>query len=249
VFDSLGFVSGLNILQKHTYIYSPFLFAFGSSILTDPEFIDAWNLAYGSLYGEIHPAIKSDATTALGGNLNFAYNLAPIIGVSQTFMNLDFGFALPLAEPNLDATAATLVLSPYLSFTEKLGGQLQYSINAGGGVDILTMAGKTKLLGESADFALGVVAPGVKVLGEVGFMLNSDLSLTGSLGYKLGLPPVTTTYTFNGEDLSEFINEYSSALDYSELKLGGIQINLGASYALGELPINIFGFLDPLKKH
>ena len=46
------------------------------------------------------------------------------------------------------------------------------------------------MLGTSYDFALGVVAPGVKALGEVGFMLTSDLSLTGSVGYKLGLPPM-----------------------------------------------------------
>ena len=111
------------------------------------------------------------------------------------------------------------------------------------------MAGKTKLLGESYDFALGVIAPGVKALGEVGFMLTSDLSLTGSLGYKLGLPPVSTKYTFDGEDLSEYIETYSSALDYTDLKMGGLQMNIGVSYSLGELPFNLFGFLDPLKKH
>ena len=246
---SLGFLSGLDIKQKHTYVYGPLLFFYGQSLLTDPDFADVWNSFYGDTYGEIHPALKDDATTAIGGNLNFGYNLAPIIGVSQTFLNLDFGFAIPIAEPNLDATAATLVLSPYLSFTKKFGGRLFYSANLGGGVDILTMAGKTKLLGESFDFALGVIAPGVKALGEVGFMLTSDLSLTGSLGYKLGLPPVSTKYTFDGEDLSEYIETYSSALDYSDLKMGGLQMNIGASYALGELPFNLFGFLDPLKKH
>ena len=246
---SLGFLSGLDIKQKHTYVYGPLLFLYGGSLLTDPDFANVWNDLYGSLYGEIHPALKDDATTAIGGNLNFGYNLAPIIGVSQTFLNLDFGFAVPIAEPNLDATAATLVLSPYLSFTKKFGGRLFYSANLGGGVDILTMAGKTKLLGESYDFALGVIAPGVKALGEVGFMLTSDLSLTGSLGYKLGLPPVSTKYQFDGEDLSEYLETYSSALDYSELKMGGLQMNVGASYSLGELPFNLFGFLDPLKKH
>ena len=78
-------------------------------------------------YGRIEPALKDDASNAIGGNLNFSYNLAPIVGVSQTFLNLDFGFAVPVAEPNLDdLTAATLVLSPYLSFTKKFGGRLYY---------------------------------------------------------------------------------------------------------------------------
>ena len=141
------------------------------------------------------------------------------------------------------------MLSPYLSLTKNFGGRLYYAVNVGGGVDILTMTGTTQLLLTSYSFALGVVAPGVKVSGEVGYMLNADLSLTGSVGYKLGMAPVTTTYTFDGQDLSDYIETYSSILDYSELRIGGLSINVGVSYSLGELPINIFGFLDPLKKH
>ena len=248
-----GMISGMNILQKHTYVYGPFMFLHGGNLFNSAsnidEFAEQWNAAVGNQYGTIAPALSEDASSGFGGNLLLSYNLAPIIGISQTFVNFDFDFAIPNAKPNLEATAATLVLSPYLSLTKNFGGRLYYAVNVGGGVDILTMTGTTQLLLTSYSFALGVVAPGVKVSGEVGYMLNADLSLTGSVGYKLGMAPVTTTYTFDGQDLSDYIETYSSILDYSELRMGGLSINVGVSYSLGELPINIFGFLDPLKKH
>jgi hypothetical protein len=36
---------------------------------------------------------------------------------------------------------------------------------------------------------------------------------------------------------------------YEDLNMGGLTITIGVSYELGELPINLFGFLDPFKKH
>ena len=39
------------------------------------------------------------------------------------------------------------------------------------------------------------------------------------------------------------------ALGYNDINLGGMSFSVGANYALGELPINLFGFLDPFKKH
>ena len=36
---------------------------------------------------------------------------------------------------------------------------------------------------------------------------------------------------------------------FDEISLGGMTFSLGVNYALGELPINLFGFLDPFKKH
>jgi hypothetical protein len=34
-----------------------------------------------------------------------------------------------------------------------------------------------------------------------------------------------------------------------DMGLGGINVNLGFSYALAELPFNLFGFMDPMRKY
>jgi len=33
------------------------------------------------------------------------------------------------------------------------------------------------------------------------------------------------------------------------MKLGGLRLNFGVNYALSELPVDVFGFLDPYKKY
>jgi hypothetical protein len=75
-------------------------------------------------------------------------------------------------------------------------------------------------------------------------MLSPDLSLTASANLKLGLAPMVGTLTWNETEYE--IDDLSA---YEELKMGGLTITIGASYELGELPFNLFGFLDPFKKH
>ena len=248
-----GFTSGLNIKQEHTYVYGPLLFAYGNSFLASAggleELAELWNPIYGALYGQIAPALESDADAGLALELQFAYNVAPIIGVSQTFLNMDVGILIPNAMPNGEATAATMVISPYTSITKKFGGRMNLAVNVGAGVDALTMAGTTTLLGTPYDFSLAIMAPGVKFGVELAYMLSPELSLAFGGGYKLGMPPISTSYTFDGEDLSEYITTYSTVLDYSELNMGGVNFSAGVNYTLSELPVNIFGFLDPMKKH
>ena len=80
-------------------------------------------------------------------------------------------------------------------------------------------------------------------------MLSPDLLFNVGASYKMGMAPVKITYTFNDEDLTDYIDTYSATLDYSTLRMGGLGINMGVTYAVGELPFNLFGFLDPFKKH
>ena len=128
---------------------------------------------------------------------------------------------------------------------------MHYAVNVGGGIDMLTMKGKMKSVfyTGSKDYTLGLMAPGVKLSGEIGFMVNPDLSLNAGIGYKLGMEPLDAKFEFDGDDLSDDLIANSDLLDYSDLNMGGITFGLGLTYALGELPINIFGFLDPFKKH
>ena len=193
--------------------------------------------------------LAEEATSQIAGNLLLSYNLAPIIGVSQTFIDTDIGFSVPLAEYVLaeDETvpsAAAFVLSPYMGLTKKFGGRMYASATLGGGVDMLTIAGIYDYSGTDYDYTLAIMALGFKAGGELGMMLTPDLSLTASANFKLGLTPMSGTLTW--DETEHDIDDLSA---YEDLNMGGLTITIGVSYELGELPINLFGFLDPFKKH
>ena len=202
-----------------------------------------------SLVGIDLQVLAEEATSQIAGNLLLSYNLAPIIGVSQTFIDTDIGFSVPLAEYVLaeDETvpsAAAFVLSPYMGLTKKFGGRMYASATLGGGVDMLTIAGIYDYSGTDYDYTLAIMALGFKAGGELGMMLTPDLSLTASANFKLGLTPMSGTLTW--DEIEHDIDDLSA---YEDLNMGGLTITIGVSYELGELPINLFGFLDPFKKH
>ncbi len=166
--------------------------------------------------------IKDKSTSMLVGNLDFTYNIAPIIGVSQTFINVDLGFGLPIAEYESSADGAAYVISTYMGANKKFGRQMYFTAGAGFGYDMLRISYSD--LGSI--YNLDYTALGVRAYGEAGYLLSADLGIFCSLGYRMGF-----------------------ASDYDDMNLGGLMINAGVSYSLGELPINIFGFLDPFKKY
>ena len=201
-----------------------------------------------SVVGISANVLKEEATSQLAGNLILSYNLAPIIGITQTFIDTDIGFSIPLAEYDVPSgetpSSAAFVLSPYFGLTKKFGGRMYASATLGAGVDMLTIAGTYTYSSTEYDYTLAIMALGFKAGGEAGMMLTPDLSLTASANFKLGLPPMAGTITWN-----EVEYDIADLSAYEELNMGGFSLTIGASYELGELPINIFGFLDPFKKH
>ena len=201
-----------------------------------------------SVVGISKNVLKEEATSQLAGNLILSYNLAPIIGITQTFIDTDIGFSIPLAEYDVPSgetpSSAAFVLSPYFGLTKKFGGRMYASATLGAGVDMLTIAGTYTYYSTEYDYTLAIMALGFKAGGEAGMMLTPDLSLTASANFKLGLPPMAGTITWN-----EVEYDIADLSAYEELNMGGFSLTIGASYELGELPINIFGFLDPFKKH
>jgi len=201
-----------------------------------------------SVVGISENVLKEEATSQLAGNLILSYNLAPIIGITQTFIDTDIGFSIPLAEYDVPSgetpSSAAFVLSPYFGLTKKFGGKMYASATLGIGVDMLTIAGTYTYSSTEYDYTLAIMALGFKAGGEAGMMLTPDLSLTASANFKLGLPPMAGTITWN-----EVEYDIADLSAYEELNMGGFSLTIGASYELGELPINIFGFLDPFKKH
>lgn len=193
----------------------------------------------------LEPVIKEEATSQIGMTTVLSYNVAPIIGLSQTFLDIDLGLAMPVAEYNLDAGATTFIISSYFGATKKFGGRLYGAVSAGAGVDVLYLSSKiTDYEDTEHTVSINYQAPGVKAQAELGFMMTEDLILYGSAGYKLGMAPIKGVLTYDDTDYEFVVTDPT----YSDLNMGGIMANIGISYALGEFAGNIFGFIDPLKK-
>jgi hypothetical protein len=89
-------------------------------------------------------------------------------------------------------------------------------------------------------------------------MITPDLSVNLGLAYKMALAPSAVSRTW-GDAEPQTMTELDYAIynightwegdGLTDLSLGGMAFSVGANYALGELPINLFGFLDPFKKH
>ena len=173
--------------------------------------------------------------------------------MSQTFLNMDIDVTIPASLPAEGATAVTSVISPYTSITKKFGGRMNLAVNVGAGIDMLAMTGAQTYGITTWTYTMGIMAPGVKFGAELGYMLSPELSLNFGARYKLGLPPMNVSYVVtdgtNEVDLSDKFADATDVLDYSDLNMGGMTFNLGVSYTLSELPINLFGFLDPFKKY
>ena len=91
-------------------------------------------------------------------------------------------------------------------------------------------------------------------------MITPDLNVNLGLTYKMALAPSAVSMTWGdgdpityteadyGLDILTFGHTWTGD-EYDKIALGGMSFSVGANYALGELPINLFGFLDPFKKH
>jgi hypothetical protein len=196
------------------------------------------------------------ATSAIGADIIFAYNLAPIIGISQTYLDIELGFFMPKAEIDLDAEAFPFIIPINFGATKKFQfGASNIGVGLIGGLDIFSMAGTINYFNIEYSYSYSIIAPGFGASLNYEMLLNSDLSFNVGVGYRLGLAPLMASITIDETeyDLTENYALYFDGKDFEktfeDLNLGGLGIKVGINYALGELPINIFGFLDPFKKY
>ncbi len=196
---------------------------------------------YTSVIG-FTPVLDEDATSAIGANLSFAYNLAPIVGVSQTFFDIDVAYGIPIAKYNPDSDGSANLLSIYGGLTKKLWfGGSNLGIHIWGGYDMLSMP--FKFLDE--DYSYDISALGFVVGAAYEKLLSPNLSFNIGVGYKMGSVPLAVEITNkDGDSVWE-----GDEAQYEDMQLGGVMITAGINYSLGELPVNIFGFLDPFKKY
>jgi len=209
--------------------------------------------------------IEETAKSAFMMGLDFSYNLAPIIGVSQTF--LDFGFNLGVLNTKLTDFAVEQKWAPFMwdagmGVSKKIWfGRMSVPIGVAGKYQAVTIANS-----EGASLSFG----GAGVTANVGFeyMINADIIFHAGVGYNYALPVSSivgvdsdgneTDYSdgesyWTGEKYVDHWNEDggSSWAGSTEkaMNTGGFSIKVGIDYSLGSLPVDIFGFLDPYKKY
>jgi hypothetical protein len=164
------------------------------------------------------------------------YNLAPITNVSQLFLTMDVGLAFPQGER---ANSASLsVVSPYFGFTKGFGGRVYANASALLGLDLLNISYEAS----NYDVSIDHRAFGIKAIIEAGYMLNPNWRVGVFGSYKIGFSPYNSNIEVDGR--SQTVDS-----DTDDMRLGGVTVGIGVSYSLGELPFNLFGFLDPLKQY
>ena len=191
--------------------------------------------------GVYRNVLNEDASAGYGGTVNFSYNLAPIIGVSQSFFDLELSYHAFNAEANTNASVAPYLFSAYVGAKKKFWfGRYFTSLDAGVGFDRFGMSGT--YAGE--DLTLGLNSVGANFGGELGVLLSPNWSLHAGVGYKVASDPLTWTYEWGDWEAAGIASDR-----YSDMNLGGVTFKFGVTYSLRQLPFNVLGFLDGFKKY
>ena len=120
---------------------------------------------------------------------------------------------------------------------------------------MFSMSGTVTYSTTDYTYSYSLMALGFGASVDYEMLLTPDLSFNIGAGYRLGLVPMVASLTVDDTDydLTEDYSVYFNGVDFEDrfedMNLGGMRINLGVNYAVGELPFNLFGFLDPFKKH
>ena len=223
-----GLRNGLSILPKHTDL----LLGLG-----------------GYYFGDLFYLTTEEATSAVMTDFEFSYNLAPIIGSSQTFLDFGFGFGVPLNEEGsvvgltdlaTDEAIFPLIWDVGLGLSKKIWLS-RSSIPFGLSYNLQALS----LTSEDVQFS----AIGTAINATVGFEYMLTANTIFHFGIEHNMPGefVSINITNDGESENYEIDDVDGHFD--DMNLGGTSLRIGLDYSLGELGFDLFGFLDPLKKH
>jgi hypothetical protein len=197
--------------------------------------------------------IETTAENAYMLGLDFSYNLAPVIGASQTF--LDFGFSVGALDAQFTSTASEEGWFPLL-FDAGMGvskkfwfGRMNVPFGLSGRYQSLS------LFNENEE-SINIWGTAVSLYTGFEYMLNANAIFHIGLDYNLASPITSITTIIAGEkvvykqgnDLDLWNKGGYGNLGYEAMSLGGLSVRLGIDYAIKSSSLNLFGFLDPLKK-
>ncbi len=217
----LGLKSGLKVPKDYTFLSIPGL---------DPFTI-----------------LDSDVTTATMLDLNYSYNLAPIINMSQTFLDFGFSVGIPnvkLTQEAIDNQVAAILLNAGLGISKKFWlGRVN--------VPFGTLFNYQSFSMGSSDLQYNISTMGLSLSSGFEFMINANTVFHLGVEMNLAGQPSRISVTYDGEEIEALTYTDPEKISeiYPDLFIGGWNYKIGIDYSLGELPFDIFGFLDPLKKY
>ena len=178
---------------------------------------------------------------------DIAYNVAPIIGVSQTFLDVGLGLGTITSKQKLtgDKIVAPLLINFGMGVSHKFWfGRMNVPVGAMLNYQGLSLTDKDENGWSFSSFGLSLTT-------GFEFMLSADIVLHAGLDLNMVGPIALMTQVTDGEDGPEYdaVQLEGAWDDWSGVNFGGTSFRIGIDYALGELPIDIFGFLDLMKKY
>lgn len=173
--------------------------------------------------------LKDDASSALGLELGLSYNLAPIIGTSQVFYDIDFNYGV-LSDGEMNDGVDGYNFGFYMGGTKKFWKKRQ-NISVGAGI-----GGEGVSFENSNKNTLTYTAYALKLKADYEYLVNPSFTLNGGAGFKLAFG---TKAKYN--DVEVDFEEDSS--------LSSMFFTFGGRYELNELPWNLFAWLDSMKKY
>ena len=198
--------------------------------------------------------IESTAENAYMLGLEFSYNLAPIIGVSQTF--LDFGLSVGALDVEFSPTVSN---QGWFPLTWDIGMGISKKFWFGRLSVPIGLSGRYQSLYLFNDDEESISISGTALCANTGFeyMLSANAIFHFGFEYNLSQPATSISTVIDGQ---EIIYKKGSDLDlwnkggYNSLgdeamSLGGLSLRLGIDFSMGSSSVNLFGFLDPLKKY
>lgn len=180
-----------------------------------------------------------DVDHGMGINAQFAYNIAPIIGHTQTFVESEFSAIFIDPKIELGENHST-IYSIYLGLSKKMWiRRAGLYLGAKAGADIFaseTDRGFSKDEIFATDFA-------AKADAKLIYMLSPSLQIAAGVSHGIpsGMTFGSVTRGGNKQDLPDHL------LD--KMELSGTRINLGFNWLLKQWAFNIFAWLDPLKSY
>lgn len=188
---------------------------------------------------------QTDIENSTDFQLVYAYNLAPITGRSQSFLDLDLRIGFPeytrrtTGQRTID-NVSILLGQAYLGYTKKywFGGRHNVGFNLGGGLDFLTYKVEYTIWDED----LTMYTIGGKFGLDYEFLITPALSFGIGGGYKVTTEPFFFEYKINNVSWGGTVSDV-------DMGLGGAYFHFGINYSLRQMGFNLFGFLDGFKEY
>jgi len=242
----------------------------GSVVMEHPRLGIDTRIRFGMKSGlNVEPAhafnfIKETAESAFMVDMDFSYNLAPIINMSQTFLDFGFSLGVPVAEYSdlaIENGVGTIMWDIGMGLSKKVWfGRMNIPFGISYNYQALSL-----VLAETEE-SLSFAGPAAQLSTGFEYMINANTIFHIGIDYSIAAP-LTKIILLDSEgnetDYSEGSNYYGEKyIDHwnedggsvfgetnKKINLGGLSIRLGIDYSLGQLGFDLFGFLDPLKKY